>query len=160
MKAAISLTESFMPRDKKQRVSDEALDSIGRLLIKSGSISDAEVQTIVSNPFSYQRIRSKIDAERVRREAHSLTWIAMIAAAGRAIPAMALIAAAAVGLAWFSAKNQPALKVGDIAAISPSRPGPLAPVTACSISSKSECVVSIDEVLALMIDQNGKELRK
>ena len=145
---------------KKQQVSDEEMDAIGTRLIRSAAMADDEADQSVSGAFAFQRVRARIEAERARTSALEIKWLASLAAARQAIPAMALIAAAAVGLFWFSENSRPLDGGKTIARVSEYGVDPETPVSACSISSKAECVVSIEEVLAMMMDRSGRETRK
>ena len=144
---------------KKQQISDEELDAIGRRLVRGAAMTDDEADQAVSGAFLFQRVRARIDHERARTSAQEITWLVGLAALRRAIPAMALIAAAAVGLLWFSDNSR--LEGGKgTTRVAEYGSDAQTPVNACAISSKAECVVSIEEVLATMMERSERETRK
>ena len=144
-----------MPRSKKQQAPTEELDAIGAQLIRGASMNDDESDLAVSDAFLFQRVRARIEAERARMTEPEIRWLATMAAGMRAIPAMGLVAAVAIGFFWFSGKNN--VDRDNRAARLPRIGDDLtAPVSACGISSKSECVVSIEEVLAMMMDRSER----
>ena len=75
---------------------DERLDQIGRDIIRASAMNEQEAEAAAS-PFLYTRIRSRIDAERARRE-EGEGWLSMLKVAWRAVPAMALVALLSVVL--------------------------------------------------------------
>ena len=83
--------------NKKNRGSMERLDRIGREIVRASASNEAEGEKVAATPFLYARLRSRINAERERREAGE-SWLAMLGVAWRAVPAMAIVAIFAVTL--------------------------------------------------------------
>jgi hypothetical protein len=82
------------------KVSDEQLDRIGRLLVRSVAEGDVEADAVAASPFLYTRISARIEEQ--RREQRDEGWRALLAVAWRAVPAMAMVAALALALMlWF-----------------------------------------------------------
>lgn len=76
---------------------DERADRLGRTLVRAASLDDEEVERIASSPFLSTRLRARIEAARAAKE-ESGDWLAIFGVAWRAVPAMALAAALAVGV--------------------------------------------------------------
>ena len=91
-----------MVSKKKDRGLDERLDRMGREIVRASAANDVEAERVASSPFLYTRLRSRINAEVKRRE-EGEGWLAMLAVAWRAVPAMALTAIFAFALFWSSA---------------------------------------------------------
>ncbi|MBI3650315.1 MAG: hypothetical protein HY231_04640 [Acidobacteria bacterium] len=137
------------------------LDQAGRQLLRAARASDAEVDAALASPFLYARIRARL-GEANRNPAQPFSPGALLALVfRRAIPLLMLVALLAVGAYQFIGKArspqslQPSLADQNI--LLPISE-PKAPVTACSITSRSECVVSTDDVVALLV--NAKERQK
>jgi hypothetical protein len=80
------------------KISDEQLDRVGRLIVRSAASSDADATA--TSPFLYTRISARIEER--RREQRDEGWRALLAVAWRAVPAMAVVAAFALALMlWF-----------------------------------------------------------
>jgi hypothetical protein len=141
---------------KKNQSHDQSLDRVGKSVTCASGIADDKADQIASSPFLYAQLRARIEAERKQKAAQSSGWFATFKVARRAIPALALIAIAAVASLWFTATKY---TDGDV------RGGvivdvgyELSPVTACSLSATDECAISSEEVLATMFaEQKGKE---
>ncbi len=91
-----------MVSKKKDRGLDERLDRMGREIVRASAANEQEAERVASSPFLYTRVRSRINAERRRRE-EGEGWLAMLGIAWRAVPAMALTAIFAFALFWSSA---------------------------------------------------------
>ena len=91
-----------MVSKKKDRGLDERLDRMGREIVRASASNEPEAERVASSPFLYTRLRSRINAERKRRE-EGEGWLAMLGIAWRAVPAMALTAIFAFALFWSSA---------------------------------------------------------
>src|SRR5262245_22369992 len=109
---------------------NELLDGAGRSVARASGISDSEADQIASSPFLYARLRARIEAERKQQAEPEGNWFAAFKIARRAIPALALVAIAALASLWFAATKY---------TVSPSTGGPkveinytLTPITACS----------------------------
>jgi hypothetical protein len=78
-------------------ISDERLDRVGRLVVRSAaSGAEEEVEAVAASPFLYTRIAARIE-ERRRGQADE-GWLALLAIAWRAVPVMAIVAAIASAL--------------------------------------------------------------
>jgi len=154
--------------DKREHRDDEAnperiaeMDRLGRQVVRAAGLTDAECEAAASSPLLYARIRARIAREESAKAYGS--WAGIILAAWRAIPVMAIIALVATGLFWFSDTRKPRAAGGRwhesptemlLPDVEPGRLGLVsAPVSACSISAREECVVSSEDVLATMINQ-------
>jgi anti-sigma-K factor RskA len=82
---------------KRDRKREERLDRIGRRVLRASAANEHEAEAAASSPFLYARLRSRIDAERKRRE-EGERWFAVLGVVWRAVPAMALVAAFAFAL--------------------------------------------------------------
>lgn len=80
-----------MVSKKRERVSDESLDHLGLALTRVSAANEEEAEKASSSPFLYARLRSRINAEREGRSERE-SWLALVGVAGRAVPAMALVA--------------------------------------------------------------------
>ncbi len=90
----------------------EQLDRVGRVLVQSAACNDQEVEAAASAPFLYTRLRARIAEEKARR-AGGESWLALLAVARRALPAMALFALlAALLMAWLPGPSGPRAPVG------------------------------------------------
>jgi hypothetical protein len=58
-------------------------------MVRVCAANEQEAEAAASSPFFYTRLRSRIAAERERREAGE-SWLAMLSVVWRAVPAMAL----------------------------------------------------------------------
>jgi hypothetical protein len=134
------------------------VDRLGRQIIRAAGLSDDERDRAASSPMLYARIRAQIALEQSGTTEIYGSWFGMILAAWRAIPVMAIITIIAVGLFWLaSASNKVDRPRGpEVAPAQSASAEGLGPVSACSISSKEECGISTEDVLATMIDQ-GRE---
>lgn len=85
---------------KAHKISDERLDRAGRIVVRSAASGDAQADAVAASPFLYARIAARIEER--RREQRDEGWLALVAVAWRAVPAMALVAALALALMlWF-----------------------------------------------------------
>ncbi|MDT7540890.1 MAG: hypothetical protein QOE33_794 [Acidobacteriota bacterium] len=98
------------------KLSDEQLDRVGRLIIRSAASGHAEVDALAASPFLYTRISARIEER--RREQRDEGWRALLAVAWRAVPAMAMVAALALML-WLglSGAGSGGSQLGDEAAL-------------------------------------------
>jgi hypothetical protein len=130
-----------------------AFDRLGRQIVRAAALSDDECEQASSSHMLYVRIRAQIISEQSQRTDPYSSWFGMILAAWRAIPIMALVAIVAAGLFWLAGAQH---KARDVAHVTSSGFEGLGQVSACSITSKEECGISTEDVLATMIDQ-GRE---
>jgi hypothetical protein len=134
------------------------VDRLGRQIVRAAGLSDDECDQAASSPMLYARIHAQIAREQSGTRDLYGSWFGMILAAWRAIPVMAIITIIAAGLFWLvSASNKAERPRGpEVARVQSASAEGLGPVSACSISSKEECGISTEDVLATMIDQ-GRE---
>jgi hypothetical protein len=84
-------------KKRDRRGSDERLDRMGRAIVRASAMNEQEAEATASSPFLYARLRSRINAERERRE-EGERWFALVGVVWRAVPAMALVAIFAFAL--------------------------------------------------------------
>lgn len=87
---------------KKNSQRDEALDRIGKMVLRSAVAQEEDTAAAASSPFLFTRVRAAIAAEQ-RLEEEAGSWSSMILVARRAIPGMALVATLAALLTVWSA---------------------------------------------------------
>ena len=80
---------------RRDHESAERLDSLASDVVRALATNSSEAESVANSPFLYTRIRSRIDAERKRRE-EGEGWLAMLGVIWRTVPAMALVAVLAV----------------------------------------------------------------
>lgn len=80
-----------MTGKKREYGTNENLDRLGRRIIRASADNEQMGEAAASSPFLYTRLRSRINAERARRE-EGETWRAYFGVIWRAVPAMALVA--------------------------------------------------------------------
>jgi hypothetical protein len=68
---------------------NERLDRVGREIVRASAATETEAEAAASSSFLYARVRSRIAAERERREAGE-SWLAMLSVMWRTVPVMAL----------------------------------------------------------------------
>ncbi len=86
-----------MARQKRDEVSEGALDRVGREVLRASGASAEEAERVAASGFLYARVRARIAAERGRRE-EAEWWRAALAVLWRAVPATAAVAALAFAL--------------------------------------------------------------
>lgn len=82
---------------KRDRELDERLDRIGREIVRASASNETEAEAAASSPFLYARLRSRIAAEREKRESVD-SWLAVLGIVWRTVPATALVAILALAL--------------------------------------------------------------
>ena len=82
----------------------ERLERVAREVVRAASGGEAEARAAADSPFLYARVRARIEEERRRRE-EGEGWLALFGVAWRAVPAMALVAVAALALFLSSGVN-------------------------------------------------------
>jgi hypothetical protein len=85
-----------MFEEKAHKINDERLDRAGRVVVRSAATGDAAAAAVAASPFLYARIAARIEEH--RREQPDEGWLALVAVAWRAVPAMAVVAAIASAL--------------------------------------------------------------
>lgn len=140
---------------KKHKISDEKLDSIGKDLLKAVALSEQEVDEMAKKPFLYARLRANIMQETIKRSEAGNNWFAILSLAKYAIPVMSVVALVAIGAFWLLHQH-----IEQVSKSNTSLPNIVsAPITACSISSKSECVVSSNDVLSIVFQEQTLEIK-
>ena len=79
---------------------------MGRAFVRAASLDEVEVERIAAAPFLAARLRSRIEAARAAKE-ESSDWLAVFGVAWRAVPAMSLAAALAVGVFFYAGGGDP-----------------------------------------------------
>jgi hypothetical protein len=86
-----------MLRKQASEISDERLDAVARLVVRSAAANaEEEAEAVAASPFLYTRIAARI--EEARRGRQDEGWLALLAVAWRAVPVMAIVAAIAFTL--------------------------------------------------------------
>ncbi|HJU56204.1 MAG TPA: hypothetical protein VJ715_16600 [Pyrinomonadaceae bacterium] len=78
---------------KRDSVSEERLDRLGRDLVRASAMNEAEAEEAAGSGFLYARLRSRIEQSKERE-----SWLVTLKVIWRAVPAMALVAVLAVAL--------------------------------------------------------------
>jgi hypothetical protein len=130
---------------------DERLDRMGREMVRVSAANDLEAEAAASSPFLYARLRSRIHAERERREAGE-SWLAMLSVVWRAVPAMALTTVFALVL--FLAAGTGTSPAGSFI-VETLMDAPDAGVEQVVFADRQP--LSSDEVLATIMDEDGRE---
>jgi hypothetical protein len=95
-----------MFRRKDEHTEDARLDGMGRAFVRAASLDEEEVERIAAAPFLAARLRTRIEAARAAKE-DSGDWLAVFGVAWRAVPAMSLAAALAVGVFFYAGGGDP-----------------------------------------------------
>lgn len=136
---------------KRNRVSGEHLDQMGREIVRASASNEPEAERVASSPFLYARLRSRINAERAQRE-EGERWLTMLGVVWRAIPAMALIAIFAVTLFLFANFGaQPLVASSDEPFLDARSVG------VESVAFTDNRSISSDEVLATILNEDEQE---
>jgi hypothetical protein len=95
-----------MAGEKRGEARAERLERVAREVVRASAAGDVEAAAVAAAaPFLYARVRARIEDERRRRE-EGEGWLALFAVAWRAVPAMALVAVAALALFLSSGANE------------------------------------------------------
>ena len=82
-----------------REIPDEKLDRLASAVVRAAARGDDEAERVAASPFLYTRIAARIEERRAQGDEG---WLAALAVAWRAVPAMALVAALASALLlWF-----------------------------------------------------------
>jgi hypothetical protein len=147
-----------MFRGKKNQAQKGRLDEVGREILRISATGDEAADEAASSPFLLARVRARIAVEKEARERSSNDWLSIIPAFRRAIPVMALIALSAVGGYWYLQPVLPVEQFNNSIELYPDPQSPqMSAVSACSISTKDECAISTEEVLATLVNQERQE---
>jgi hypothetical protein len=87
----------MIAKKRDRRSSDERLDRIGSEIVRASAMNAEAAEAAAASPFLYARLRSRINAERTRRE-EGERWYALVGVVSRAVPMMALVAIFAFAL--------------------------------------------------------------
>ena len=93
-----------MAGEKFEDARRERLERVAREVVRASAAGEAEAGAAADSPFLYARVRARIEEERRRRE-EGEGWLALFRVAWRAVPAMALVAVAALALFLSSGVN-------------------------------------------------------
>ncbi|HEY0407583.1 MAG TPA: hypothetical protein VGC89_17745 [Pyrinomonadaceae bacterium] len=88
-----------MAETKREQGLNERLDSLAREVVRAAARNETAAEAVAASPFLYARLRSRIKAERERRE-EGESWFTLLGIVWRAVPAMALTAIFAFALFW------------------------------------------------------------
>lgn len=144
-----------MFRKKEDHSVDARLDRVGRSLVRAASLGDEEVERIASSPFLSTRLRARIEAARAAKE-ESGDWLAIFGVAWRAVPAMSLAAALAVGVFFYAGGGDPfpAGLFTDEALLATSESA------VEGVYFEETGVLTEDEVLSAIVDENERRTQR
>lgn len=144
-------------KKEPQENREEYLDEAGRDVLRAAVASAEEINAALSSPFLYAQIRARISDHKKMSPMPFYQSLLMFSLVRRAIPMLALIALFAVCSYNFAGRKTPTpMPFAEESAYLPISDANT-PVTACSITSKKECVVSTGEALALLVNSNGRQ---
>ena len=138
---------------KKDQEPNERLDRAGSELIRAAGLSEFESDEAASAPFLYARIRARIESD--RRSDKSVP-AAMLSISWRAVPALAMVAVAAVSVFWVTTPAPAATGAVPPAPVQSDNIKLIATGGTCALSSAGECAISSEEVLATMFREEEK----
>ena len=93
---------------KRKTIDDTRFKRIETEIFRALEANEAEIEAAANSPFLYQRLRARLEAETERRNEPGKEWLAWLAAARLAAPALALVALLAIGVFWTVGKSNPA----------------------------------------------------
>ena len=93
-----------MAGEKNANARKERLERVAHEVVRASAAGEADASAVADSPFLYARVRARIEEERRRRE-EGEGWLALLGVAWRAVPAMALVAVAALVLFLSSGVN-------------------------------------------------------
>lgn len=138
---------------KQTREVDERLDWLSRELVRASADNETEAEA-ASSPFLYARLRTRIAAERERRQTGE-NWLAWLSVAWRSAPAMTLVAGFALILFWSASLSAPAPSLSSDEALLNEQEAGIEQMVFADSSSPSS-----DEVLAtIMYEDEGEASR-
>jgi hypothetical protein len=139
-------------KNRDQENHDASLDRAGEAILRAACARQEEVSSAAAAPFLYARIRARLAQSQA--PAPFYPSLIMFSVVRRAIPMLALMAVLAIFSYNFAARKEPEPpRFQDESAYVPIAE-PNAPVSACSITSRSECSVSTGDVMALLVNSN------
>lgn len=133
---------------------NENLDRLGRLVLRSAALNDAESESFADAPFLYTRVLARIASEESRRN-ESGSWFSLLLIARRAVPAMALIAFIAATVMFWSAGTSitPGWNRLDEEALADTRN----PGVEQAVLSRNN--LSQEDIFDIVLERNGREKR-
>jgi len=136
----------------------EQIEKLERTLWRATPADDEMIEKIVSSPFLYAKIRARVEEAQAMPVAAPSYYSLLAMLARRAIPAFALLAVLAVAAYFFTSKNTPppAVSMNDAVFVKVEKN---TPPTACNIANRSECVVSTDDVVAILVHTSNSSNR-
>jgi len=140
--------------DKRDQARDDRLDRAGSEVVRAAGLSEFETDAAASSPFLYARIRARIDERRAQKAVPAL---AMLSIAWRGVPALALVAIAALSALWMTTPDAPA--AAQPVSAQADNVKLIATGGTCALSSSAECAISSEEVLATMFREEGNAER-
>jgi hypothetical protein len=139
-----------MFKKRIKRATDEELDQAGKSLLWSAAAGDDQADEAARSPYLFTRIAARIEEEQRRRAASASGWLTALVEARRAIAALGFVTFISIAALLISANKSPGQSPAAMGASINLRP---ASVSACSLSSAEECVITNDDVLATMFAQ-------
>lgn len=136
---------------KRDHESDERLDRIGREIVRASASNETEAEAAASSPFLYARLRSRIAAEREKRESVD-SWLAVLGIVWRAVPATALVAIFALALFWSANMNNGSAGGFSVESLLDTRDAGVEHVVFADRQP-----LSSDEVLATILNEDERE---
>ncbi len=93
----------------KRKQQAEQLDHVGQLLVRAAADNEEAFESAATSPFLYTRLRARIAAiEQTQQPVADEGWLALLAVARRAVPAMTAIAAVVLTLVlWLASGRTP-----------------------------------------------------
>src|ERR1041384_383934 len=88
-----------------QGTEKEHLDELANTLIRTGGLSEDDVDRISSSPFLHTRLRARIEVEERYRARQEGRWLATLMVVSRAITVFVLVTLAAATAFWTSKSN-------------------------------------------------------
>jgi hypothetical protein len=140
-----------MTGNKREYGADERLDSLGQKIVRASAENERAGEAAASSPFLYTRLRSRINAERLRREERE-RWRALFGVVWRAVPAMALVALLAFVLFLSASSQRPISSYSEEALLGESEAG----VERVVFAGDRQPPLSSDDVLATILNDEER----
>ena len=147
----LDLLSHALLEEAMNKIPDETLDQLTKIVTRAGGISDEEVDRISSAPFLHARLRARIESERKTGAAQG-SWFAELLIATRAIAVLFLVTIGAALAFWFSKAGPVAPRVASPPVDNVSR---VVAGGTCALSTTDECAISTEEVLATLFAEDG-----
>jgi hypothetical protein len=88
-----------MANKQREQSLNGRLDRVGRAVVRAAAMDETAAESVAASPFLYARLRSRLLAERERRE-EGERWFTLLGVVWRAVPAMVLTAIVSFALFW------------------------------------------------------------